>query len=108
MALGAVLGSGQTTTVPESSRVEITLPASVASERLLYATFLTGRTWAVQCMGQLTFPHSELAPSPMATLRRMKAILYAPGCEIQTLDLKLTGSDAVRYSYTCQRVPDLK
>lgn len=38
----------------------------------------------------------------------MKAILYAPGCEIQTLDLKLTGSDSPRHSFICQRVPDLE
>jgi hypothetical protein len=38
----------------------------------------------------------------------MKAILYAPGCEIQTLDLKLTGSDRARYSFICQRVLDLE
>jgi hypothetical protein len=38
----------------------------------------------------------------------MKAILYAPGCEIQTLDLKLTGSGSARYSFTCQRVLDLE
>jgi hypothetical protein len=37
----------------------------------------------------------------------MKAILYAPGCEIQTLDLKLTGSDT-QYSFICQPVVDLE
>jgi hypothetical protein len=43
MAMGAVLGSGQTSTVPESSRVEITLPASVASERLFVRYILDGQ-----------------------------------------------------------------
>ena len=37
----------------------------------------------------------------------MKAILYAPGCEIQTLDVNLTGSDT-RYSFIYQRVVDLE
>jgi len=37
---------------------------------------------------------------------RMRALLYAPGCEIQTLDLKLVGPDVPRYSFVCQPVRD--
>jgi hypothetical protein len=34
----------------------------------------------------------------------IKAILYAPGCAIQTLDLPLSRTENAQYSFACQRV----
>jgi hypothetical protein len=108
MGLCAILGSGQTSAVLESSRVEITVPASVASERLFVRYVLGG-----QDLGGAVYGPANVSSFGISTVAdghpadRMKAILYAPGCEIQTLDLKLTGSDT-RYSFICWRVADLE
>jgi hypothetical protein len=109
IGLCAILGSGQTSRVLGSSRVEITLPRSVASERLFVRYVLSGQDLGGAVYGPAnvtSFGISTLADGHPAD--SMKAILYAPGCEIQTLDLKFTGSDSPRYSFICQRVPDLE
>jgi hypothetical protein len=109
MGLCAVLCLGQTSTVSESSRVEITLPASIASERLFVRYVLGGQELGGAVYGPpnvSSFGISTVADGHPAD--SMKAILYAPGCEIQTLDLKITGSDTTRYLFICQRVPDLE
>ena len=108
MGLCAILGSGQTSAIRESSRVEITVPASVASERLFVRYVLGGQDLGGAVYGPpnvSSFGISTVADGHPAD--RMKAILYAPGCEIQTLDLKLTGSN-IRYSFICQRVVNLE
>jgi len=38
---------------------------------------------------------------------RIRAILYAPGCAIQTLDLSLAGLDSQRYSFRCESLPNV-
>jgi hypothetical protein len=108
MSLCAILGSGQTRAILESPRVEITLPASVASERLFVRYVLGGQDFGGAVYGPSnvsSFGISTVADGHPAD--RIKAILYAPGCDIQTLDVKLTGSDT-RYSFICQRVVDLE
>jgi hypothetical protein len=42
---------------------------------------------------------------PPAT--RIKAILYAPGCAIQTLDLPVSSSKNPPYSFVCQPLPNI-
>ena len=106
MGLCSILGSGQTSAVRESSRVEITVPAPVASERL-FVRYVLGE----QDLGGVVYGPANVSSFGISTISeghpadRMKAILYAPGREIQTLDLKLTGSDT-RYSFICQRVAE--
>ena len=106
MGLCAILGSGQ---APKSSRIEITLPASVASEHLFVRYVLGGQDLGGAVYGPANV--SSFGISTVAdghTADSMKAILYAPGCKIKTLDLKFTGSDSSRYSFSCQRVVDLE
>jgi hypothetical protein len=38
---------------------------------------------------------------------RIRALLYAPGCAIQTLDLLLSGSTNEKYSLTCRPLPNV-
>ena len=109
MGLFAILSSSQTNAVLESSRVEITLPASVASQRIFVRYVLGG-----QDLGGVVYGPPNVSSFGISTVAdghradRMKAILYGPGCEIQTLDLRLIGSDSTRYSFICQRVVDLE
>ena len=35
----------------------------------------------------------------------IKALLYAPGCALQTLDLPLSGSDSPQYAFICKPIP---
>ena len=108
MGLCAILGLGQTSAVRESPRVEITVPASVPSERLFVRYVLS-----CQDLGGAVYGPANVSSFGISTVAvghpadRIKAILHAPGCEIQTLDLKLISSDT-RYSFVCQRVGDLE
>jgi hypothetical protein len=103
VGLCAILGSSQTNAV-----LEITVPASVPSERL-FVRYVHGS----QDLGGAVYGPPNVSSFGVSTVAaghaadRMKAILYAPGCEIQTLDLKLTGSN-IRYSFICQRVANLE
>lgn len=104
-----ILVSAQPAGLTNSSHVEITLPPSVASERLFVRYVLAG-----QELGGAVYGPSNVSSFVIGTVMdghsatAMKAILYAPGCEIQTLSVDLTtGSDKTRYSFICEPLPDL-
>jgi hypothetical protein len=89
--------------VPSHS-VEIKVPAEVASERLFIRYALTGQRfggWVEPSAGLSSYFIDTNTRNRAAT--RIRAILYAPGCAIQTLDLALDGSNA-QYAFVCHEL----
>jgi hypothetical protein len=60
-------------------------------------------------LGGWVQPHPGVSSYWISTLRatRIRALLYAPGCAIQTLELSLSGSNNQKYSMTCRALPDV-
>jgi hypothetical protein len=50
----------------------------------------------------------EIAQVPAGRPAHLKAILYAPGCQIKTLDLAVTESRAYEYSFQCKALPEIE
>jgi hypothetical protein len=106
MALLAALCSGQTPRPANPSHfIEIKLPPEVASQSFFVRYVLTG-----QDLGGWVEPRSGISSYLISTTIEgrpatgVKAILYASGCAIQTLDLLLPGSDNPQYLFTCQPI----
>jgi hypothetical protein len=97
----AVLSPAQT---PEPSRyLEIQLPPGVRSETFFIRYSLTGvnfSSWAPPRTGVTSYLIHTTANGRLAS--GIKAVLYAPGCAIRTLDLAVTAFDNPRYSFVCQ------
>jgi hypothetical protein len=92
-----------------SHLVEIKLPASVPSEHFFVRYVLAGQdlgNWAYAPPGVSSFGIGTLVDGRPAT--EMKAILYAPGCAIQTLDLRLSGSGTIPFSFVCRPVRNVE
>lgn len=110
MALLAAFCPAQTPspTLP-AHYVEIKLPPDVASESLFVRYALTG-----QDLGGWVQPHAGISSYLVSTMLEgrpasgIKAILYAPGCAIRTLDLLLSGSDKPQYSFVCQPIRSIE
>jgi len=83
--------------------VAIDIPSGVRSESVFIRYILAGEE-----LGGWVQPHAGVSSYIIGTTRegqsatRIKAILYAPGCAIQTLDLPLSNSNNPRYSFFCQ------
>jgi hypothetical protein len=64
-------------------------------------------------LGGWVQPRPSVSSYLISTMRegraatRIRALLYAPGCAIQTLDLPLSGSNNQKYSLTCRPLPTL-
>jgi hypothetical protein len=64
-------------------------------------------------LGGWVQPRPDVSSYLISTMRegraatRIKALLYAPGCAIQTLDLPLSGSTNQKYSLTCRPLPNV-
>jgi hypothetical protein len=104
LILLAAFCSGQTPTPANPSRyVEIKLPPEVISE-----TFFARYVLAGQDFGGWVHPLPNISSYGIGTtfegrpVTGIKAILYAPGCAIQTLDLHLSGADNPQFRFTCQ------
>jgi hypothetical protein len=96
--------AAQTAAPASPSRyVEIKLPPEVLSE-----TFFARYVLAGQDLGGWVHPLPGISSYGISTtfegrpVTGIKAILYAPGCAIQTLDLHLTGADNPRFQFLCQ------
>src|SRR5215469_16946477 len=89
LASWAASTPGQTLRSANSpGHVEIKLPASVPSERFFIRYVLTGQElddWFYAPSDVSSFGISIVVNGRTAT--EMRAIMYAPGCAIQTLDL---------------------
>ena len=110
MALLAAFCSGQTPSPANPAHyVEIKLPPGVISESVFVRYALTG-----QDLGGWVQPHAGISSYVISTTLEgrpatgIKAILYAPGCAIRTLDLLLSGSDNPQYSFVCQPVRSIE
>jgi hypothetical protein len=93
----------------DSSLVEIKLPTSIPSERFFVRYVLDGQdlgNWVYAPPGVSSFGISTLVDGRPAT--GIKAVLYAPGCALQTLDLKLSGSGTIPYSFVCRPVRNIE
>jgi hypothetical protein len=106
LILLAAFCSPQTSTPANPSHyVEIKLPPEVLSE-----TFFARYVLAGQDLGGWVHPVTNVSSYGISTtfegrpVTGIKAILYAPGCAIQTLDLHLTGADIPQFQFTCQPV----
>jgi hypothetical protein len=84
--------------------VEIRLPPEVNSRSLFVRYVLAGETlggWVQPRPGVSSYSISTLRGSRQAT--GIKAILYAPGCAIQVLDMRLfPDQKSGQYSFVCQ------
>jgi len=84
-------------------QIEIKLPADVASETVFIRYRLDGEE-----LGGWVQPRHGVSSYFISTTRegrsanRIKALLYAPGCALQTLDVVLAGSNSQQYIFTCQ------
>jgi hypothetical protein len=86
--------------------IEISLPAGVNSETVYIRYVLAGGSFGglVQARpGVSSYFVSTMAGERAAT--GIKALLYAPGCALQTLDHSLSGSDTPQYPFTCRPIP---
>jgi hypothetical protein len=88
--------------------LEIELSAEISSEKVFIRYRLDNED-----LGGWVQPHPGVSAYWISTMRegqaatRIKALLYAPGCAIQTLDLPLSGTNNQKYSMTCQPLPNV-
>ena len=95
-------------TPPTSHYIEIKLSSAIISERVFIRYLLTGDDfgdWIQPRPGVSSYFISTTHAGRPAT--RIKALLYAPGCAIQTLDLPVPGSTNQQYSFICQPLPNI-
>jgi hypothetical protein len=82
--------------------ITFAIPGSVDSGNILIRYILAGGE-----LGALVQPRSGVSSYLIDTTRggqsatRIKAVIYAPGCAIQTLDLPLSNSNNPRYAFVC-------
>jgi len=89
--------------ITPSRHLEINLPPEVTSEGIFVRYRLSEDElggWILPRPGVSSYIISTIHEGLPAT--RIKAILYAPGCAIQTLDLPVSGSDNQRYLFVCR------
>lgn len=88
--------------------VEIKLPPELPSQ-----TFFVRYVLAGQDFGGWVEPRSGVSSYVIGTMlggrpaTGIRAILYAPGCAIRTLDLRLSESDNPQYTFVCHPVPSI-
>jgi hypothetical protein len=103
LAFTAGVCSGQNARPIAPSRyLEIHLPPEVISEGVFVRYRLSKDElggWVLPQPGVSSYNISTAHDGLGAT--RIKAILYAPGCAIQTLDLPVSGADNQQYSFVC-------
>ena len=83
--------------------IAIDVPRGVSSESVFIRYILAGEdigSWVQERPGVSSYIISTTREGQSAT--GIKAVLYAPGCAIQTLDLPLSNSNNPRYSFVCR------
>jgi hypothetical protein len=104
----ALLAAGACSGQIPSHYLEIKLPSGVSSERFFARYVLTGESfggWIEPRPGTSSYVIDTAHEGRPAT--GIKAILAAPGCAIQTLDVPLSGADNPQYSFVCRPVKDI-
>ena len=108
LAAGTCSAQIPQTQAESSHQVEVTLPAGIASEAVFIRYRLAGEE-----LGSWVEPRPGVSSYFITTTRegrpanRIKALLYAPGCAFQTLDLALTASVRQQYFFTCRPIPSV-
>src|SRR5580692_2246295 len=85
--------------------LEISLPAGVKSETVYIRYVLAGVSFgglAQTGPGVSSYFISTMAGERAAT--GIKALIYAPCCALQTLDLSLSGSNTPQYAFICRPI----
>jgi hypothetical protein len=88
--------------------VEIKLPVGVRSETVFVRYALDND------FGGWVDPHPDLSSYFINTTRqgiaaaRFRALIYAPGCAIQTVDLPTSGPSVPRYPFACEPLPSVR
>lgn len=103
LAAGLCLGQISRPPASPSHYIEIKLPREVSSESVFIRYLLAGEElggWVQPRPGVSSYLISTSHEGRPAT--RIRAILYAPGCAIQTLDLPVSGANNQQYSFICQ------
>lgn len=99
---GACSGQVVQPPVSPSPYVQINLPREVASEKVWIRYRLAGEEfggWVQPRPGLSSYIISaDIEGSPATGI---KALIYAPGCAIQTLDLLLSRSNSRQFTYEC-------
>ncbi len=99
LALAAANGGSE---VPPPHSLEIKLPPGIDSSRLFVRYALAGDE-----MGGWIQPRAGVSSFAISTVHdhrpaaRIRAILYAPGCAIQTLNVPLSESNNPPYQFVC-------
>jgi hypothetical protein len=91
---------------PPTRSIEVRLPAGVNSETVYIRYVLAGGSFGglVQARpGVASYFISTMAGERAAT--GIKALLYAPGCALQTLDISLSGVNTPQYAFVCKPIP---
>jgi hypothetical protein len=89
--------------------IAIAIPGSVSSESVFIRYILAGEE-----LGGWVEAHAGVSTYIIGTSRegqsaaRIKAILYAPGCAIQTLDFPLSNSNNPDYTFVCQPLTNVR
>jgi hypothetical protein len=107
----ASLCFGQIPRIPAttSSSVEILLPPGLNSERLFVRYLITGGD-----IGGWIQPRPNVSSYTINTTHevqtavRIKALLFNPGCAIQTFDLPLSDQGSQQYSFVCRSLPNIQ
>jgi hypothetical protein len=94
----------------QPSAFEIRLPSGVPSEHFVIRYFITGafggfNGWVDQRRGLPVYRVNTVYQGKPAT--HFKAILYAPGCAIQTISVALSETSARSYDFACYRLPSI-
>jgi hypothetical protein len=98
-----VLTAGVCPSQTPSHYIAIDLPSEVSSESVFIRYILAGEE-----LGGWVQARPGVSAYLIGTARRdgtvagIKAVLYAPGCAIQTLDIPLSNSNNPRYSFVCR------
>jgi hypothetical protein len=106
LALIAHICAGQ---VSQAHHVLIRLPAGVASETVFIRYVLAGQKfggWVQSAAGVSSYEIGTMAGDVPAT--GLKAVVYAPGCALQTIDMSLSASKDDEYSFLCRPLPKIR
>lgn len=88
--------------------VEIKLPAGIASETIFIRYRLPDEDlggWVQPRPGVSSYLINTTDESHPAG--RLKALIYAPGCALQALDVPLSGPRHQEYAFTCRPLPNV-
>lgn len=105
LVMAAGVASSQAPQPPQdlSHSLEIRLPSGVSSDRVFIRYALTGDKlggWVQPRSGTSSYFIDTTSGGRSAAW--IKALIYAPGCAIQTFDVPLSAVNHERYSFICQ------